>query len=70
MSWRKIDFIFIGILFNASIIGLIFLEFDYLKESLFIENFITENSKENKNGQYFSFMNNDQLKETFDKVFL
>ena len=40
------------------------------KKSLFIENFITENSKENKNGQYFSFMNNDQLKETFDKVFL
>ena len=30
----------------------------------------TENSKENKNSQYFSFMNNDQLKETFDKVFL
>ena len=40
------------------------------KKSLFIENSITENSKENKNGQYFSFMNKAQLKETFDKVFL
>ena len=33
MSWRKIDFTFIGILFNASIIGLIFPEFDYLNQN-------------------------------------
>ena len=43
----------------------------FIKEkNLFIEDSILKNSKGNQYGQYFSFMNKAQLKETFDKVFL
>ena len=43
MLQRKIDLIFIGILFNASIIGLIFPEIDYLNINFF-QNFIGHRS--------------------------
>jgi len=43
MLRRKIDLIFIGILFNASIIGLIFPEIDYLNINFF-QNFIGHRS--------------------------
>ena len=43
----------------------------FIKEkSLFIEDSTVKNFKGNQYGQYFSFMNKAQLKETFDKVFL
>jgi len=45
MLWRKVDFIFIIILFNTSVIGLIFPDFDnYNIKTSFFENFIGHRS--------------------------